>query len=195
MTAVRLESSLDEFARYIACKAPSSLDEGENLKRALARVREAIDGARDERKTVASASRTFDEVRQRALAAIGSLAARGVPKVLAAFRGGEIEMPQVQVPNPGNPTLTFVPDGAALVAWLFQSELERRVDALLEFNRDDDASLSASEQTKGLQTIDDRLTALYREEAGLVEAVIAEGGSAFHFADRPAECVLGIWLA
>jgi hypothetical protein len=195
MTAVRLEASLDEFSRYVACRVSPSLAEGESLKHALAQSRDAIDAAKAERKSIAGASRTYDEVRERALAAIGSLAARGVPKVLGAFRGGEIEMPQVQIPNPGNPSLAFVPDGAALVAWLFQSELERRVDQLLEFNREDDTALSASEQTARIQAIDDRLITLYREEAFLVEAIIADGGSAFHFADRPAECVLGIRLA
>jgi hypothetical protein len=192
MTAARLRSQIDSKGRYVSNVVQPSIREGESAKAALARVRATIDGERDEREAVVNAPRTIDEVRERARAMAASLAARGVPKVLPAFRGGDIELPKVQVPNPGNPNLTFVPDGVAFVAWLFQAELEKRIDQLVEFNADDDA-LTASEQTERLQSIDERLTTLYRDEAAIVEAiVVAEGGSAFHFADRPVECVLGI---
>lgn len=194
-TAVRLESELDEFSRYAVSPTRVALKEGEMQEAALSRLRAAIERTKEERTATTKAKRTYEEVRERAMNAIRALAERGVPKVLQAFQGGEIEWPKARVPNPGSPTLTFVPDGAALVAWLFQAELERRVDSLLDFCREDEAALSASEQTARLQEVDDRLMALYREEAATVEAIVAAGGSAYHLADRPAMAVLGIRLA
>jgi hypothetical protein len=188
-TAVKLQSELDAFAKYVTRSASPT-----SMKGGLTQLRALIDVKREERKAVANASRTYEEVREAAMSSIRSLAARGCPKVLPAFQGRAIEWPMAQVPNPGSNGYAFVTDGAALVAFLFQNELERKVDSLLEFNRPDDA-LSAANQRAKLDAIDEELMALYREEAATVEAIVADGGNAFHLADRPAVAVLGIRLA
>ena len=189
-TAIKLRAELDPHVKYISVM----VNKGDASKSALASKRAAIDAKREERKAVANASRTYEEVREAAMSSIRSMAARGVPKVLPAYEGRAIEWPQAQVPNPGSNGFAFVPDGAALVAYLFQSELEKKVDSLLDFYRDD-AALSEVEQRAKLELIDDELITLYREEAAIVEAMVADGRDAYHLADRPAVAVLGIRLA
>jgi hypothetical protein len=149
---------------------------------------------RADRRAVVSAPLPLSEVRRRAKEQIAALAARGQPKTLLMFTGGEIGFPEVETFSP-NPTRTYVPDGVALVAFLFQDELFTRLDEALKFNSDDDNALSDSKRADRLAAIDAELDTLGREEAALVEAIVADGGTAYHRPQANPLHVLGILAA
>jgi hypothetical protein len=161
---------------------------------ALARVRRSIVGKREERDQIARKNRTKVEMVEAARTQIRSMAARGQPKVRALLEGGNVEFPVTKLPKAGN-FHHYVPDGAALVAYLFEAELIRKVESLIDFNASDKTALSADEKARQLEKLDAELMTLRREEAAIVEAIIADGGAAFHFADAPIEAVFSISVA
>lgn len=193
MTAGRLETLLK------AVPATATITENivtpelgdESAPAALVRTRREIIEITQERANVARKHRTKAEVLEAARDQIRALAGRGQPKVRPLLEGGTIEFPMTKLPRTTN-FFHFIPDGAALVCWLMESEILRKVEDLIDFNTDAANAMPQAAQAAALAKLDGQLVRLRREEAALVETIVADGGNAWHFPDAPLEAVLGI---
>jgi hypothetical protein len=191
MPAAKLESIVAGGAELEEVERKFHLKAGESKSDALHRVRARMTELRAERRTVKAAPLPLADVRRHAKEQIARLAARGQPKVLMAFNGGSIEFPEAETYDPG-PTRHYVGDGVALIAALFQEELFAKVDEALKFNADDDNALTEAKREERLAAIDEELDALGREEAALVEAIVRDGGTAYHRPQANPLHVLGL---
>jgi hypothetical protein len=160
----------------------------------LAEVRRTIVAKREERAEVARRHRTKAELIDAARAQVHAMAGRGQPKVRPLLEGGNIEFARTKLPKTAVPVFNYVPDGAALVAFLFESELLRKIEDAIEFNFDPSNAMPQAEQARQLAALDKELTELRRNEAALVESIVADGGNAWHFPDAPIEAVLSITI-
>ena len=195
LTADRIETLLAGIvpnAAITECAATPTLKKGEAKPDALARVRSVIVGKREERDDVARKTRTAAEMKQAAGAQIAGMVARGLPKVRGLLEGGELEFASTRLPKTASNFFHSVPDGAALVAFFFESEMRRKIEELIDFNVNAANAMPRAEQERQLAALDAELLQLRREEAALVEAIVVEGGSAWHFPDAPIEAVLSI---
>jgi hypothetical protein len=73
--------------------------------------------------------------------------------------------------------------------------VSERLTPIIETNTKIGTPLSESERTKRLAEIDAELERLGREEAALVEAIVSEGGTAFHRPDADPLHVLALEIA
>lgn len=159
---------------------------------ALAVTRETIAGTIDERALILEKPRTKAEMLAAAAAQVKALAGRGVPKVRTLRADGKIEFPGTSVADNLGHARRHIPDGVALLAYLFEDELMAKIEQLIAINSDDANAMKAAAQKTALAKIDAALERLRRQEAALVESIIADGGNAYHFADAPIDAVLGI---
>jgi hypothetical protein len=195
LTAARITALLNAIpdnAKIADCSVKATLRKGETKPDALARVRRAIIAKREERDTIARKGRTKAEMKQAWREQCRAMAARGTPRVRALLEGGAVEFATTRLPRTNNPFFQHIPDGAALIAYLFESELMRKVEELIDFNADDSNAMPAEDQQAALANLDAEIMQLRREEAALVESIVADGGEAFHFPDAPIEAVLDI---
>jgi hypothetical protein len=195
LTAGRIEALLGAVgpnARIAEFLVTPSLAKGESNADALARTRREIVAKREERAGIARKHRTKDEVLAAARAQIHEMAGRGQPKVRPLLDGGAVEFPTTKLPRSLGNFFNFVPDGAALVCWIMEAEILRKVEDLIDFNTNVENSLSQPDQVRQLAALDSELLELRREEAALVETIVAEKGNAWHFPDAPIEAVLSI---
>lgn len=191
--AVFLEAveKIPQGAQIIDAPTDVPLRKGETAGDALVRVRATIAEKLAERDAVALLPRTQTEQLLLAVDQVKAMARRGVPRINPLRTGGEIEWPKRKLPRGSSFAHEFVPDGAALVAFLFEAELTAKLKELIDHNGDDDA-ISAAEQRTALARLEADLSQSRREEASLVEQICAEGGKAFHFPEAPIDAVLGV---
>lgn len=153
----------------------------------------AIDAATAKGKRLRRTAQPYDEALTRGLAAIDALAARGEPDVAALFNGGPLRLPNLALAgNAGH--MRQIPDGAALLAWLFRDTLRERVEALIDFAAPDEA-MPAKDKRAALAALEAEILQLHRERAVLVERGVAEGLTLHHRPDAPPEAVLQISAA
>jgi hypothetical protein len=194
MTAQRLREGIPP-ARYEVAAIKPKLLNGESNTVALKRVRAEITSARAERKAVKKAPQSLSEVKERLTASLTALENKGRVNTLAMFFGGEPDFPSVTLPDRSR-NVNTVPDGIAFAVFMFGADaVMERMTPFLEFNADPANALSDAEREKRLSAIDAKLERLGREEAALVEAIVAEGGTAYHTPTANALHVLGIALA
>ena len=119
------------------------------------------------------------DVRANVKAKLTELEANGVPKTLAMFHGGDLEMPSIKLPD-RSPFLHYVPDGVAFAVYMFGvDEVMKRLDPSLTFNADPTNAMSEADKATHIAALDADLDRLGREEAALVEAIVAR--AARHF--------------
>lgn len=195
MSGARLEILLAAYSpgnKLTACVVTPEVRGDESEADALARVRREIVAKRAERHDVAQLTRTKAEVVTAVRDQIHAMALRGVPKVLPALSGAPVELPRVRLPAAVDHQFHHVSDGVALLCWLFEAELTAKIEELVDFNVEPSTALPEAEQRRRLAALDAEMLALRRNEAALVEFVVADGGTAFHFPDCPIEAVLSI---
>jgi hypothetical protein len=198
MTAGRLEVLLSQIppdAEITENYVTPNVGARESKADALAKIRRTIVAKREARDEIARKHRTRDEVKAAVRSQINFLAGRGVPKVRPALEGGSIEFTKIKLPGTVGHEFQYIADGVALVCWLFEKELLRRVDELIDFNADPANALGADEKVCQLSELDSELMTLRRVEASLVEAIVADGGTAWHFPDAPVEALFSITVA
>jgi hypothetical protein len=195
LTVARIQAQLPRGVEFTERSHTPKLAKGESAPAALSRVREKIDALRDERKATVKAPLPLADVKSLIKTRLTTIYNNGVPKSLSVFYGGDLEMPSVKLPD-HSPSINSVPDGVAFAVFMFGVDaVMERMEPFLAFNADPENALSDKERAERLAAIDAELERLGREEAALVEAVVAEGGTAYHRPDANVLHVLGLAVA
>jgi hypothetical protein len=195
LTAPRILSELDRFSSSILeeIERPDIiLVDERDIADALPRLRENVRLAKAAKRAAENEPLPAVEVKKAARRQIHRLAAQGVPMVRQMFGGGDINWPRIQglatVGANFNPQI----DAAALLAFLFEDELSAKLDHLIEENADAAGSLPLPQRAKNIATLTASVDEAERVEAAAVEAIIAEGGTAFHRPDISVLAVLSL---
>jgi hypothetical protein len=195
-TAARIELDLEPFARKSLVEVDRQdlpLHKNERPIDALPRFREQTISIIQHVKKVQRAPRTLSEVKAAARREIAKLADAGLPKTLAMFTTpAGINWPVTSIPS-SHAGMHSVPDGLALIAFLFRKELTAAIDELIKINAGafPDAMDAEGRATK-LSELTEALDLAERIEAACVEAIIEEGGVALHRANASVLAVLSL---
>jgi hypothetical protein len=195
-TAARIELDLEQFARKELVEVDRQdlpLHKNERPIDALPRFREQTISIIQHVKKVQRAPRTLSEVKAAARREIAKLADAGLPKTLAMFTTpAGINWPVTSIPS-SHAGMHSVPDGLALIAFLFRKELTAAIDELIKINAGafPDATDAESRAAKLLELAEE-LDLAERIEAACVEAIIEEGGVALHRANASVLAVLSL---
>jgi hypothetical protein len=111
------------------------------------------------------------------------------------FGGGNIAWPPIQGPTTVGANFNPQIDAAALLAFLFEDELAKKLDQLIEANADLSGSLPLPQRANHLATLTAAIDEAERLEAAAVEAIVAEGGTAFHRPDISVLAVLSLRIS
>lgn len=192
LSGERVEDSLQRLGRYREDPAEPVLKKGETPRAALDRYDYDIDNVKAERKAIAQRPRTAAEIQAQIDREVDFHASRGGPRVAPMLNGGDLTFPQAQLDARHGHHFQHVPDGVAMLCWLFPDLIKERLADMVDVLATDDRAMSASEQSAAIKKIDARLFQLHRERAAIVEQIVSDGGEAFHRADAPIEAVLQI---
>jgi hypothetical protein len=108
------------------------------------------------------------------------------------FGGSDIAWPKIQGPATIGANFNPQIDAAALLAFLFEDELSKKLDQLIESNADAAGSLPLPQRARNLATLANNVDEAERIEAAAVEALVAEGRTAFHRSDISVLAVLSL---
>jgi hypothetical protein len=196
LTAARILSELERFSSSIleGTERPEIiLQESErDIADALPRFRENVRLAKAVKRAAENEPLPAVEVKKAARRQIHRLAAQGVPMVRQMFGGGDIAWPRIQGPATVGANYNPQINAAALLAFLFEDELSKKLDQLVEANADAAGSLPLPQRAKNLATLTAAIDEAERIEAAAVEAIIAEGGTTFHRPDISVLAVLSL---
>lgn len=199
LTAPRILSELDRFSSTILeeIRRPESIlvDGERDYADALPRFRENVRLAKAIERAAKNEPLPAVEVKKAARRQIHRLAAQGVPMVRQMFGGGDINWPRIQGPATVGANFNPQINAAALLAFLFEDELSKKLDQLIEENADAAGSFPLPQRAKNLATLTAAIDEAERIEAAAVEAIIAEGGAAFHRPDISVLAVLSLRVA
>jgi hypothetical protein len=199
LTAPRILSELDRFSSSILEEVQRPeivlIDGERDIADALPRFRENVRLAKAVKRAAKNEPLPAVEVKKAARRQIHRLAAQGVPMVRQMFGGGNISWPRIQGPATVGANFNPQIDAAALLAFLFEDELSKKLDQLIESNVDLSGSLPLPQRAKHLATLTAAIDEAERIEAAAVEAIIAEGGDAFHRPDISVLAALSLRVA
>lgn len=170
-----------------AAPVTPELRRGESLPAAVERMRKELEKALALRAKVAAAPLVFAEARELVQKQLAALAERGKPDlfgtieaglpvgwaqspVVVSLQGG-FAMPNGDAPGhviAGNGRAEVL-DAAALLCWLFQGQIAKRLEEDLRQSCEGNEGLSSSDRARKLLEIDQQILQLEREEAELVE--------------------------
>lgn len=199
LTAERIHNELDAVTAPIieVARPDVPLIDGErNATDALPRLREATILAKAARREASKMPLPTSAVKEAARREIKRLAGQGVPYVRSLFNGGGIDWPKLQSTATNGPYIRREINAAGLVAFLFHDLLVEKLDQLIDVQADiggDGPPLT--ERKAMLAKLDAEIDHCERIEAAAVEAIIADGGKAFHRPDASVFAVLGLKTA
>lgn len=194
LTSTRILADVQKWRELDVDEVPRpmpTLAKGErSLLDALPRLRETVAALKSDRRLVQRSPLPAAAVKRIAHEHIKRLAARGQPRVMGLFTGGELELPKLPATALNGPYFSQAIDAAALSTYLLHDLLIERVDELIDINAAAfDKPLSVVERTKQLALLDSQIDETERLEAAAVEALIADGREVFH---RPDISVLAV---
>ncbi|MBN9149153.1 MULTISPECIES: hypothetical protein [unclassified Nitrobacter] len=199
LTASRILSELDRLASSILeeCARPKVIliDGERDIADALPRFRENVRLAKAAKRSAENEPLHAIDVKEVARRQINRLAARGVPMVQQMFAGGGIDWPKIQNPAKVGANYNLQIDAAALLAFMFKKELIEKLDGLIDSYADVAGTLSIGQRAKRIAALAADIDEAERIEAAAVEAVIADGGTAFHRPDISVLAVLSMRTA
>ncbi len=177
------------------------LKKGESIADAVERLRRRWRELQADLDRVRAAPWPSSLARERMRAQIAALAEAGRPAVhhlvdfneAVAFATRNVP---VRILNSAPEAIGFgeVPDVLALIAWLHQDELIRRLDAEIDATADDAHALDADQRRRAeAEILADRLS-LEREEAELCWRQAADGRPIVHRPDLDPQALLGVKL-
>jgi hypothetical protein len=161
--------------------------QGETLAQAVDRTRDEIMAAQNHLSVVKAAPLPKADAKKLAAVYVQQLAARGCPSVAV-----DRDQLKVAFTAPNADTLAHHLDIAALMAWLYPSQMtqafEREIDALGETAQ----PMPAAERERRASELAANLEQLERQEETLIEMAASEGVDIMRRADADPRAVLGV---
>lgn len=177
------------------------LQKGENVLDAIERIRRRSRELKADLARIAAAPYPSNYCKQKMRQEVEQLAQRGAASVSRLVEhDGPVEFPtmQLMVPvrseTPGAVGFAEMPDALALFAWTFKDALVAALDAEIDGESDDPASLSHEAREKAAAEVMADLLSVERDESSLVWQAQAERLPVEHRADVNPLALLGLRL-
>lgn len=162
---------------------------------AVERVRAAIVDLREQARSAELAPLPKQDIKLAIRREVQELAAQGVPGLLAvAERAGKVRWPTFPLQGVAlaGGYIPYMQNAFALIAWLFEKDLLKAVERLVDEDYEDEGALSPAARAARLKEIAAGVLALEYEEESLIEQAEAEGIAIARRSDADPRALLGL---